>query len=311
MSENIVETPARPSAAPVRARSGTADVLLAAVLWGTAGPVATLAPQHTSAVAVSAVRVALGGLLLLAFAATGPRRAGLAALLRAGGRTRAVLAVGTVCAAAYQTAYYASVDRTGVAVSTVVALGSAPAFAGLLQRRGLTRRWYTATATAVAGCALLVGAGPGAGAEPVGVALALLCGFVYALYSLAISRLVRTGAENSAVTGALFGGAALIMLPALAFARPGWALSGRGLAIALYLGAITIAVAYALFTRGLRGTPAATAMTLTLAEPAVAALVGLAVLGERLGGAAFAGIALLGAALLVLAVPARRRSRAG
>ncbi|POM24122.1 putative DMT superfamily transporter inner membrane protein [Actinomadura rubteroloni] len=286
---------------------GTAEILLAACLWGTAGPVSTLAPAATSPVAVSSLRVALGGLVLLAVAATGSRRAALGALLRRGGRTRATLVLGVLCTAGYQTAYYTAVGRTGVAVATVVAVGSAPAFAGLFQRHGLTGRWYASTAGAVAGCALLVGAGAGAGAEPGGVALALLCGLVYAGYTTIISRLVGAGADGRSVTGVLFGGAALVLLPALAVQRPAWLLSGTGLAITAYLSLITIAVAYTLFARGLRGTPAAAATTLTLAEPAVAALLGVAVLGERLGGLALAGLALLAAGLVVLVVPVRRR----
>ena len=54
--------------------------------------------------------------------------------------------------AAYQLAFFAAVDRTGVAVGTVVALGSAPALAGLAGRlldgEPLTRRWTQATALA-------------------------------------------------------------------------------------------------------------------------------------------------------------------
>jgi DME family drug/metabolite transporter len=286
---------------------GAAEILLAACLWGTAGPVSTLAPAHTSPVAVSCLRVALGGLVLLAVAATGSRRAALGALLRRGGRTRATLVLGVFCTAGYQTAYYTAVGRTGVAVATVVAVGSAPAFAGLFQRHGLTARWYASTAGAVAGCALLVGAGAGAGAEPAGVVLALLCGLVYAGYTTIISRLVGAGADDRSVTGVLFGGAALVLLPALAVQRPAWLLSGTGLAVTAYLSLVTIAVAYTLFARGLRATPAAAATTLTLAEPAVAALLGVAVLGERLGGLALAGLALLAAGLVTLVVPARRR----
>ena len=46
-------------------------------------------------------------------------------------------------------------------------------------------------------------------------------------------------------------------------------------------------------------------MTLGLAEPLVAALLGLLVLDERLTATATAGLVLVGLALAVLAVPAR------
>nr|BFE85683.1 hypothetical protein GCM10020093_082840 [Planobispora longispora] len=63
--------------------------------------------------------------------------------------------------AAYQLCYFAAVSRTGVAIGTVVAIGSGPIFTGLLSwladRVAPTRRWAGATAAAVAGCAVLTG----------------------------------------------------------------------------------------------------------------------------------------------------------
>src|SRR5690606_6686275 len=75
-----------------------------------------------------------------------------------------------------------------------------------------------------------------------------------------------------------------------------------------YLGLGTTALSYFLYGRGLRTTPVATAATLALAEPAVAALLGLVVLGERLAPVSVAGLILLGIALVVGALPDRRRS---
>ena len=73
----------------------------------------------------------------------------------------------------------------------------------------------------------------------------------------------------------------------------------------LWLGLATIAVAYVLFTWGLQGVSAATAATLTLAEPLTAALLGLTVLGERLSPTAVAGLVVLAAGLALLARGAR------
>ena len=87
--------------------------------------------------------------------------------------------------------------------------------------------------------------------------------------------------------------------PGLRLATPG------GLLTALYLGGATTALAYSLYGLGLRTTPVATAATLSLAEPAVASLLGVAVLGERLAPVSVAGLALLGAGLVVAALPER------
>ncbi|OLT31391.1 hypothetical protein BJF79_37330 [Actinomadura sp. CNU-125] len=104
----------------------------------------------------------------------------------------------------------------------------------------------------------------------------------------------------------MFGVAAVPLLPVLPFAGPGWMLTGSGALIALYLGVVATGGAYLLFARGLRTTPATAATTLTLAEPAVAAVLGVVVLGEHLGGPAPAGLALLAAALVPMVLPARK-----
>jgi DME family drug/metabolite transporter len=311
-------TAARP--AGVRRLGGSGFVMLAAALWGTTGTARTFAPADASPVSVGAARIILGGLLLVVIACvvpgavsgtagkTGNFRArgggGLARLLGRGRPTWLLLAAGAGCAAVYQIAFFASVARTGVATGTVVTIGSAPAFAGLLSlltgSGRLTRRWTVSTGGAVIGCAALVSGGQAAGVEPVGVGLALVSGLGYALYATAASYLITRGEDDRAVVAALFGGAAVLLLPVLLAGSPGWLLTGRGAAVTIYLGAFTTAFGYVLYARGLRTTPVAAATTLTLAEPAVAALLGLAVLGERLGGVAVGGLVLLAGSLLLL-----------
>jgi drug/metabolite transporter, DME family len=66
--------------------------------------------------------------------------------------------------------------------------------------------------------------------------------------------------------------------------------TGQGLAVATYLAMLTTALAYLLYARGLRTTAVTTATTLGLAEPAVAAVLGLAVRGEHLTATGLAGL---------------------
>jgi DME family drug/metabolite transporter len=75
-----------------------------------------------------------------------------------------------------------------------------------------------------------------------------------------------------------------------------------------WLGPITTALAYMLFVHGLRGVDAPTAGTLSLAEPLVAALLGIGLLHERLTDPAVTGCALLAAGLLITAVPLPSRA---
>ncbi|WP_433325537.1 DMT family transporter [Spirillospora sp. CA-294931] len=304
-----VGTPRRstPRTSPLRA-GGSTDILVAACLWGTTGTVRTFVPSASS-LSIAALRIVLGGLILLVLAACTARAAGLREL--AARRSHwAPLAAGAIAIIIYQAAFFSAAARTGVAIGTVVTLGSAPAFTGLLglvtRRSTLTGRWCLATAGAVTGCAALIGGGQDAGADPVGIGLALLSGLSYAVYTTIASSLITDGQEDRAVVGALFGLAALIMTPVLLWDSPGWMTSPSGALIALYLGAVTTGGGYLLFARGLRTTPATTATTLTLAEPAVAAVLGIIVLNEHLGPLALTGLGLLVASLLVLVAPTRR-----
>lgn len=220
------------------------------------------------------------------------------------------LVAAAVAVAAYQLCYFAAVGRTGVAVGTVVAIGSGPVFTGLLSwlldRAWPGRRWAGATAVAIAGCAVLTGGGGEVRAD--GVLLALLGGLLYAFYAVTAARAIGAGAPSDAVMGLMFGGAAVVMAPVLLWTGTGWLAEPRGLLTALYLGCATTALAYFLYGRGLRTTPVATAATLALAEPAVAALLGVVVLGERLAPASVAGLVLLGASLVAVSLPERVRT---
>ncbi|GAA0324834.1 EamA family transporter [Actinoallomurus spadix] len=295
------------SAAPARRRlGGSADIVLAASLWGTTGTVRSLV--HASPVAVGAARLLIGGAFLFAVAVRG---GGLRPLLARGSRTRLILLLGAALVAVYQVAFFCAVARTGVATGTVVTIGSGPVFAGLLSRvlrmGALTPRWLLSTAGAVAGCAALTLGGQAAGVEPVGVALALISGFGYAAYATVASYLITRGDDSRAVLGTLFGGSGVLLLPVLLAMGPGWLFTGTGAAAALYLGVITTGLGYLFYGRGLRTTPVAAATTLTLAEPAVAAVLGLFVLGEHLSALALAGLALLAASLVILTMPTRSR----
>lgn len=278
-------------------RAGSVDILLAASLWGTTGTVRTF--SAVGPIEGGAAKTILGGLLLAGFAARGGR---LRALLARGPRVWVLLAVGALCVADFQLAFFAAVVRTGVATGTVVTIGSAPVFAGLLAGTRPGGRWLLSTAAAVTGCALLVGGGQSAGVEPLGVGLALLSGLGYAAYATIASRLIRAGADDRAVIGSLFAGAGTVLVPALLFGSLGPMATVSGALVVLYLGVVATAVPYVLYARGLRSIPVPVATTLGLAEPAVAALLGLTVLGEHLAPIALAGLALMAASLVVLII---------
>ncbi|MBL1076926.1 EamA family transporter [Nocardia sp. 2] len=285
--------------------NGPARILAAAVLWGTTGTAASFAPAGTPAAATGCAGLALGGLLLFA-TARGKR-------LRCTGFERRLLVLGACAVAAYPVTFYPAVARTGVAVATVLALGAAPVFAGLLAwltgHGRPTARWSVATGLAVIGCAVLVSnpaaSGEHAAVDPLGAVLALCGGLTYAVYSLVGGTLITRGHASDRVLGAMFGLAAVLVLPVLLSTGGTGLTTARGAAVALHLAVFTTFFAYRLFGYGLRHTTVATATTLTLAEPAVAAVLGVCVLGERLSLIAWCGMAVLAAALAVLTRTAR------
>jgi DME family drug/metabolite transporter len=287
-------------------------VLLAALCFATTGTAQELGPDGLEPIAVGAARIAVGGTLLALFAWWLGRRRPAAKPARE--MAPAALGAIAVAVAVYQLSFFASVRLTGVAVGTVVALGSAPAFAGLAGRLAgqgpLGPRWAISTALACTGVALLVVAGAGATEiDPLGIGLALVSGSGYATYTVASKRLLSAGHAPEQVMACGFGAAALLLSPVLVLAGGAELLTPGGLSLALYLGLIPTALAYILFARGLKRISAGETATLTLAEPLTAAALGVLVLGEQPGALAAVGAAITLAGLVVLALPAPARSR--
>jgi len=275
-------------------------VLAAAVLWGTTGTSRALAPSGAAPLGVGAVRIALGGAILLAIALSRGTLLGRRWPL-------GPAALSAVAVAAYQLAFFEGVARAGVAVGTIVAIGSAPVFAGVLGwavlRERPTARWVLATAVALAGVVLL--AAPTARAfDALAVVLPLGAGGAYAVYATASKRLVAAG-DSAAAAAIAFAGGALLLVPVLASSDLAWLREPRGVAVAAWLGIGATAVAYLLFTRGLARLPVSHSATLSLAEPLTATVLGTVVLGESLAAPQIAGAALVAAGLLLLATAPR------
>lgn len=245
------------------------------MLWGTTGTAQALAETNAEPTVVGAARLAVGGLVLVAACVLLGRSGALVAVWR--GRTARWTLAAAGAAAVFQPAFFAAVHDTGVAVGTLVALGSAPVFCGVLARwwggEALPASWVVSTGCAVAGCALLVVPGAAAAVRPAGVALAAVAGGCYGVYTVSAKRLLEAGRDPLGVLAATLGLAAVLLAPLLVNA-PGDLLRPSGLALIAWLGVAATALAYLLFARGLGRVPAATAGTLSLAEPLVAVALG-------------------------------------
>ncbi len=273
-------------------------MLAAAILWGTTGTAQALAPPGAPPVVVGAVRLAIGGPALLLFALLRGR------LQKPGSGQPANWLFAALGIAAYQLFFFEAVARTGVALGTVVTIGSAPILAGVLGRIFLgertDRRWLAATLLGIGGTALLLSADIGGIVDPGGILLALGAGLSYSVYALSSKTLLEKQAPE-AVAAAIFCLGALFLVPILVRADLAWISRSGGLVVSLHLGLIATAAAYILFSRGLQMLPVAHAVTLSLAEPLTAGALGVLLLGERLNTTSLTGAVLLLIGLLLCA----------
>ncbi|MEW1836256.1 EamA family transporter [Microbacterium sp. NPDC079995] len=291
-------------------------VLAAALLFGTTGTANALGPDDASTLSVGVARMVIGGvgLAALAFtlAARHRRRAPARPRLALTWGTLGLMALTGAAISLYQPLFFLGTETNGVAVSTVIALGSAPVLAGILEwlisRRVPSWLWMAATALAAAGVVLLgVGGGSGSGGvDGLGLAAAVGAGACFAVIANVQRRLLDQGWDAFTVVGSMGVGAAILCAAAIPFVDLSWVTTPSGLAMALWLGLVTISVAYVLFTWGLQGLTAATAATLTLGEPLTATVLGVTVLGEALSPLAVAGLVVLAAGLVTLAWGSRR-----
>ena len=166
----------------------------------------------------------------------------------------------------------------------------------------ITARAAVALVLGVTGTALLI-VGPRTTADlsprfVSGVLLAVAASLGYALY-VVVAKATLTRVAPLPTAGATFAVAALVLAPLLVTDG-----LGRQLAVGwpwlLYLGAVTTAGAYAIYSLGLRDVPASSAGVASLAEPLTAVLLGVFVFGERLGPTGVGGAVLLFAALILL-----------
>ncbi|MDW5329760.1 DMT family transporter [Plantactinospora sp. KLBMP9567] len=292
--------------AAVRPRSGAGlwFLIVSGTLWGTGGLTGSLLGRHTglSPVAVAGYRLAVGGILIVAFLALTGRRppCGRAAWTR--------IAVFGALAALYQVCYFGAVSLTSVSLATLVTIGAAPLLVlsaeAVTGRRRVDRRTTGTCTLAVAGLVLLVGlpaGGFGALAVLSSALLALVSATGFAAITLVGARPVP-GLDELAGTGYGFTLGGLLVAPlAAGTVGLGFPPGPAALGLLVALGTGPTAVAYLLYFRGLRTVRPGTAALLALLEPLVGAVLAALLLGDRLGPVGLLGAALLGTAVVLAA----------
>ncbi|WP_405095371.1 DMT family transporter [Micromonospora sp. NBC_01412] len=307
--------------APSSVGRGIFYICVAAVAWGTGGAAAAVLYDTSGMgpVAVSFWRFAGGVLLLAAGHLVVRRRTAAPASAPARGRWRHVVTTG-VGLAVYQTAYFAAVGYAGLAVATVVTLGSGPILIALgsrvLMGERIGRAGAVTVTLALVGLVLLVGGGSAsrASAPALGLACALLSACGYAGVTLLNRKMGRDGTSGSpqatALGGFAVGMVCLLPLALLEGLLPTSGDAGQVLGLVAYLGFAPTALAYSLFFAGLATVRATTASVIALMEPVTATVIAVLLLDERLTVTATVGSVVLLGAVVALTLGEQRANAA-
>jgi drug/metabolite transporter, DME family len=286
-------------------------VIGAASLWGSLGLFGRLAFDHgVTPIQLASVRAALAFIAVLPLALWRPgilkvRRADLPLLI----------AYGAISVGLFYYVYMEAVDRMPLAVAAallytapgwVVAIAWSVGWEPVRPRRLLPLAMVLVGAFLVTDAWRWLARGPGleaGGTAVVGAAFGLASGVAYGLYTVLGKRVRRRYGVLTTILYA-YGIGALV----LAIGAPPWAAfvehpEATGIILLMGLGPTLLAAL--LFYAGIRHIDASAASMLTTIEPVVAALLGLAWLGEGLSAATVAGTALILAAALMLR-PSRR-----
>ena len=291
-------------------QTGTLAILFASILWGTTGTAASFAPD-LSPLAIGAFSMGVGGLM----------QAGLAyrKILFAFDKllqNKKLLAVSALALAVYPLAFYSSMKLSGVAIGTVVSIATAPFFSALLEcliskKNNINKRWLTSFAIGVVGIGLLVFSEASSANESgddlklLGIALGLLAGLCYAIYSWATKALIDKGIKSQAAMGSIFGLGAMLLLPTLWFTGENLFSSQINVLVISYLTLIPPCLGYIAFSFGLRHVTASSANLLTLFEPVVAAVLAVCVVGELIPFTGWLGMFLIVLCLLIQSKPSK------
>ncbi|MEZ8384287.1 DMT family transporter [Vibrio splendidus] len=291
-------------------QTGTLAILFASILWGTTGTAASFAPD-LSPLAIGAFSMGVGGLM----------QAGLAyrKILFAFDKllqNKKLLAVSALALAVYPLAFYSSMKLSGVAIGTVVSIATAPFFSALLEcliskKNNINKRWLTSFAIGVVGIGLLVFSESESVSESAddlklfGIALGLVAGLCYAIYSWATKALIDKDIESQAAMGSIFGLGAMLLLPTLWFSGDNLFSSQTNVLVISYLTLIPQCLGYVAFSFGLRHVTASSANLLTLFEPVVAAVLAVCVVGELIPFIGWLGMFLIVLCLLIQSKPSK------
>lgn len=279
-------------------------VLFGAVLWGTAGTAQTFIPATVDPMIIAMLRLGISGFLLFLILLV------LGKLKFAMWPWRTTI-ITAIILGLFQYSFFTSIRLTGVAIGTVVTIGSAPLFAGVLDgiflKRVPSRQWFIATFFSILGSAMLFLNKELLIVNPIGIIVSLGAGFLFASYTFMSKKILeRVGAIE--MVAVVFSISALILSPLyFSFEKQGL-FTIEGILAIIYIGIFTAGVAYILYSVGLKKISVSSATTLSLAEPLTAALLGVLVVGEYLNMTAWLGVLFLMGGMLIITLGRKNKA---
>jgi len=113
---------------------------------------------------------------------------------------------------------------------------------------------------------------------------------------------MNSGITRAASMGAVFGGGGLLLMPVLVVTGAPLLATPQAFAVGAYMALVPMFLGYLLFGYGLTKVSASFATTVTSSEPAIATLLAVLIVGERLGMLGWTGLAVIAVVLVILAV---------
>jgi DME family drug/metabolite transporter len=286
----------------------------AASIWGTLGLFAKiLYAEGVSFEALVAVRASLGWTAMLLFVLL---RRGAGSLRVARRDLLFLFPLGILGIGAFYWLYFFTVRESTVGTAAIL-LYSSPAFVALLawiflkETLGLLR--LLALTLTFGGIFLVVGGyDPGTlEVSPLVLTAGLLSGLTYGLYSI-FGKPMAGHLEPAVILSYALGfGSLLLVLAALPTFYTLVGLSSRSYALLFMLAVVHTALAFGLYTVGLKRLDAGQAAIVATVEPVVAGAIGVVLLGEKLTALKVIGALLVLAGAALAQVSLEKTSREG
>ncbi len=278
-------------------------ILLAAILWGTTGVSARFINEiyPLSPLTIGAWRLLFAApvLVLISFLSKSSKEPLQKEHL-------GIFLIYGVTVATYQLCFFSAVSFAMVSTATLIALCTSPVFVAILSKLflkdHLPPRIFIALTLAIGGTILIMDIYQLNFSldsnSSLGYLLALGAGLSYAIYAVAGKSLLAHYSPLRIVSIA-FSLGALFMLPFITVPAD---LPIAVWGILLFLGVVPTALAYIIYTTGLKSTTATNAAIASLFEPLTATLLALTLIGERLNLMQSIGAVLLFAALSIISI---------